>query len=248
MDAGNYKEAIELLENFVKQRPDSDSALQTLGEAYSDTQEYAKAADAYKRASELDPDDVEIKKAQAQALFLANDIDLAGKMYEDLIKAEPDDGIARLRLGQIYRRQMKYDLARQNLQKAAQAFPDSIEVQFNLVLLDRDEGRIEDALKLANDLLKKTEKANGRYTEAEKQNRRVFLINQAILNQTLQKYDDAIRTFTEIKVLTNEKDGRMDALIIETYRLAKNLDKALRQSERSEEHTSTATSRMPSSA
>src|SRR3989441_9802416 len=177
MDAGNYKEAIDLLEIFVKQRPDSDSALQTLGEAYSDTQEYAKAADAYKRAAELDPDDVEIKKAQAQALFLANDIDLAGKMYEDLIKTQPDDGIARLRLGQIYRRQMKYDLARQNLQKAAQAFPDSIEVQFNLVLLDRDEGRIEDALKLANNLLKKTDKANGRYTEAEKQNRRGFLLN-----------------------------------------------------------------------
>src|SRR4029077_13248416 len=50
---------------------------------------------------------------------------------------------------------------------------------------------------------------------------------------TLQKYDDAIRTFTEIKALTNEKDGRMDALIIETYRLAKNLDKALQYSEQS---------------
>jgi tetratricopeptide (TPR) repeat protein len=233
MDAGNYKEAIDLLENFVKQRPDSDGALQTLGEAYSDTQEYTKAADAYKRASELDPDDVEIKKNEAQALFQANDYDAAGKLYEDLVKNEPDDGIARLKLGQIYRRQMKYDLARQNLQKAALAFPDSIEVQFNLVLLDRDEGRIEDALKLANDLLKKTEKANGRYTETEKQNRRVFLINQGILNQTLEKYDDAIRTFTEIKNLTSEKDGRMDALIIETYRLSKNLDKALQQSEQS---------------
>jgi tetratricopeptide (TPR) repeat protein len=238
MDAGNFKEAVVLLEEFVKQRPDSDSALQTLGEAYSNLQEYAKAADAYRRASELDPDDVEIKKAQAQALFLANNVDESGKLYEDLVKAEPDDGVARLRLGQIYRRQMKYDLARQNLQRAAAAFPDSIEVQFNLVLLDRDEGRIEDALKRANDLLKKTEKANGRYTEAEKQNRRVFLINQGILNQTLQKYDDAVRTFTEVKTLTNEKDGRADALIIETYRLAKNLDKAL-------QHTDHALTELP---
>src|SRR5437016_12952381 len=231
MDAGNNKEAVELLEDFVKQRPDSDSAFQTLGEAYSDLQEHAKAADAYKRAGELDPDNVEIKKALAQALFLANDFDNAAKKYEDLVKTEPEDGVARLRLGQIYRQQMKYDLARQNLEKASRAFPDSIEIQFNLVLLDRDEGRLEDALKLANDLLKKTEKANGRYTEAEKQNRRIFLINQAILNQTLGNYNEAVRTFTEIKALTNEKDGRMDALIIETYRLAKNLDKALQQSE-----------------
>jgi len=59
-----------------------------------------------------------------------------------------------------------------DLQKAAQAFPDSVEVQFNLVMLDRDEGRLGDALKRANEILKKTEKPNGRYSEADKQNRR----------------------------------------------------------------------------
>ena len=237
MDAGNTKEAVELLEDFVNQRPDSDGALQTLGEAYSDLQEYAKAADAYKRAGELDPDDVEIKKARAQALYLADNIGEAAKLYEDLIKNEPDDGLARLRLGQIYRRQMKYEESRENLVKAGQAFPDSIEVQFNLVLLNRDEGHLEDAVKLVNNLLKKTEKANGRYTEGEKQNRRIFLINQAILNQSLGNYNDAVRTFTDVKALTNEKDGRADALIIETYRLAKNLDKALQHAEESLKET-----------
>src|SRR5499426_697330 len=231
VDAGNYKEAADLLETFVKERPDSDSALQTLGEVYSELQDYAKAAEAYGRASELDPDDIEIKKAQAQALFLADKFDDAVKQYEEIAKTEAEDGVALLRLGQIYRRQMKYDLARQNLQKAAEAFPDSIEVQFNLVMLDRDEGRLEDALKKANDILKKTEKSNGRYSEAEKQNRRIFLINQGILNQTLGNYDAAVRTFLDVKSLTNEKDGRVDGLIIETYRNAKNLDKALQHSE-----------------
>jgi tetratricopeptide (TPR) repeat protein len=231
MDAGNDKEAIELLEEFVKQHPDADSALQTLGEAYSATQQYEKAENVYKRASELDPDDVEIKKSEAQAAFLADDIDNAAKIYESLLKVEPDDGIAHLRLGQIYRRQTKYDLAQENLQKAAEAFPDNIEIQFNLVLLDRDRGHIEDALRLANDLLKKTEKTNGRYTEGEKQNRRIFLINQGMLNQTLGNYNDAVGTFEEAKTLANEKDGRMDALIIETYRMAKNLEKAQQYSE-----------------
>src|SRR5215471_17383114 len=231
MDAGNYKEAADLLETFVKERPDSDTALQTLGEVYSELQDYSKAADAYARASELDPDDIEIKKAEAQALFLADKFDDAVKRYEEIAKTEPEDGIALLRLGQIYRRQMKYDLARQSLQKAAQAFPDSVEVQFNIVMLDRDQGRLEDALKRANDILKKTEKSNGRYSESEKQNRRIFLINQGILNQTLGNYDAAIKTFQDVKTLTNEKDGRVDGLIIETYRTAKNLDKALQYTE-----------------
>lgn len=233
MDAGNYKEAVELLEQFIKQRPDSDGALQTLGEAYSDQQEYLKAADAYKRAAEIDPDDIEIKKAQAQSLFMADKLDDAVKLYEDLAKAAPDDGLSLLRLGQIYRREGKYDNARQYLQKAAQSFPDSVEVQFNIVMLDHDEGRLEDALKRANDILKKTEKANGRYSEAEKQNRRIFLVNQGMLNQTLGNYDAAIKTFLDIKSLTNEKDGRIDALIVETYRMARNLDKALQYSEQS---------------
>src|SRR5215467_5968053 len=233
MDAGNYKEAVQLLEQFITQRPDSDGALQTLGEAYSDLQEYSKSADAYKRAAEIDPDDLEIKKAEAQSLYMADKLDDAGKLYEDLAKAAPDDGLSLLRLGQIYRRQGKFDAARQYLQKAAQSFPDSVDVQFNIVILDHDEGRLEDALKRANEILKKTEKPNGRYSEAEKQNRRIFLINQGMLNQTLGNYDAAVKTFLEVKSLTNEKDGRIDALIVETYRRAHNLDKALQYSEQS---------------
>jgi tetratricopeptide (TPR) repeat protein len=233
MDAGNYKEAVDLLEQFVTQRPDSDSALQTLGEAYSDLMEYTKAADAYKRASDLDPDDIEIKKMEAEAYFRADRLDDALKLYQDLAKAAPDDGLSLVRLGQIYRRQSKYDLARQYLQKAAQSFPDSLEVQFNLVMLDHDEGHLEDALKRANDYLKKTEKSNGRYSEAEKQSRRIFLVNQGMLNRDLGNYDAAIRTFQDVKTLTNEKDGRIDAVIIETYRMAKNLDKALQHSDQS---------------
>ena len=233
MDAGNYKEAVDLLEQFVKARPDSDGALQTLGEAYSDLQQYAKAADAYKRASDLDPDDIEIKKEQAEAAFRADQLDEALKLYQDLAKAAPDDGTSLLRLGQIYRHQAKYDIARQYLQKAAQSFPDSVEVQFNLVMLDHDEGRLEDALKRTNDILKKTEKTNGRYTEAEKQNRRLFLVNQGMLNRDLGNYEAAVRTFQDVKALTNENDGRIDAVIIETYRMAKNTDKALQYSDQS---------------
>jgi tetratricopeptide (TPR) repeat protein len=233
MDAGNYKEAADLLEQFVKERPDSDSAFQTLGEAYSNLQEYTKSAEAYRHAAELDPDDIEIKKAEAQAMFLADNLDEAVKLYQELAKVAPDDGISLLRLGQIYRRETKYDLARQYLLKAAQSFPDSIEVQFNIVMLDHDEGRLEDALKRANDILKKTEKSSGRYNEAEKQNRRLFLINQGMLNQTLGNYDTAVKTFQDIKNLTNEKDGRIDALIIETYRMARNLDKAQQYSDQS---------------
>jgi tetratricopeptide (TPR) repeat protein len=230
LDAGNNAEAIGLLEDFIKQRPDSAEAYQTLGEAYSDTEQFNKAADAFKHASELDPDDVELKKSEAQALFVADRIDEAQKLYEDLATADSDDGVALLRLGQIYRRQLKYTQARQYLQKAAQSFPDSLEIEFNLVLLDRDEGFLEDSLKRVEDILKKTERANGRYTDAEKQNRRVFLMNQGLISSTIGNYTESIRAFTELKALT-EKNGSVDALIVDTYRTARNLDKALQYCE-----------------
>jgi tetratricopeptide (TPR) repeat protein len=231
MEAGNNDEAIAMLEAFIKEQPDADTALETLGQAYSDMEEFDKAADAYRRAAELDPEDIELKKAQAQALFLANKLDEAAKVYEALSKAEPDDGLALLRLGQIYRQQMRYDLARQNLQKAAQAFPDSVEVQFHLMLLDRDQGLIADGLKRVNDILKKSERANGRYSEGERQNRRLFMMHQGILQSILGNTDDAVRTFGELKAQTPEKDGRFDSMIIETYRTARNLDKALQHAE-----------------
>ena len=231
MDAGNNKEAVALLEEFIKGRPDSDVALETLGQAYSDLQEYDKAAEAYRRASELDPDDLEIKKSHAQALFLADKFDEAGKLYQDLAAVEPDDGLVSLRLGQIYRRQMKYDLARKNLQKAAQFFPDSVEVQFNFVLLDRDEGFLEDALKRTSDILKKTDRANGRYSESERQNRQIFMTHQAILHGLLGNYAEADREFSELKTLAGGKDPRFDLMVIETYQKGKLLDKALQRSE-----------------
>ncbi|MBI4472389.1 MAG: tetratricopeptide repeat protein [Acidobacteria bacterium] len=240
LDAGNTKEAIQLLENFLEQAPDSGSGLEALGEAYAEMENFEKAADAYKRALVLDPDNVEIKKSLAQALFFSDKIDDAANLYNELLRAEPDDGIALLRLGQIYRRQQKYSQARQFLTKAVQAFPDSMEVQFNLVLLDRDEGLLQDALRRTADMLKKMERPNGRYSESERQNRRVFLMHLGQLHQTVQNYDEAVRVFTELKSLTPEKDGRIDALIIDVYRDAKNLDRAVA-------HTETALQEAPDS-
>ena len=230
MDAGNDREAVSLLEDFLKQRPDSGSSWQALGDAYSELQQFNKAADAYRNASELNPGEAELKKALAQALFFADRIDEAGKLYEELAAADSDDGLALLRLGQIYRRQLKYGQARQALRKATQSFPDSLEVDFNLVLLDRDEGLLEDALKRVTDILKKTERTNGPYTEGEKQNRRVFLMHQGLLNSTMGNYTGAIRVFTELKGLT-DRNGSVDALIVDTYRTARDLDKALQHCE-----------------
>ena len=205
IDAGNNREAASLLEAFLKESPDSQPALEALGQAYSNTKSLKRRPDVYKRASVLSPDNLDLKKEHASARFRAREFDEAARLYQEILASEPDEGVALVRLGQMYRQQRKYDLARQNLNKAAELFPDSMEVQFSVILLDRDEGLLEDAVRRTNDLLKKTEKANGRYSEAEKQNRKIFATNLALFSTSLGRYDDAIRAFNEVKALSSER-------------------------------------------
>jgi tetratricopeptide (TPR) repeat protein len=56
-------------------------------------------------------------------------------------------------------------------------------------------------------------------------------MHQGLLSSTLGHYSEAIRAFNNFKSAGTENDGRADAMIIEVYRLARDLDKALAQSE-----------------
>lgn len=225
LEGGNSSEAIRLLETLAQENPESGAALETLGQAYAGTQQFTKAADTYKKALALDSDNIEIKKGLAQAYFLDDKMDEASRLYQELVRESPDDSFSLLRLGQIYRRQVKFTLAREALQKADQNFPDNAEVQFNLAMVDRDEGLLEDSLKRISDLLVKTQKP--RYTEPERANRRVFLNHVATLNTSLGRYDDAVKALNDMRPLIVDNEGRIDASIADTYRTARNLDKAL---------------------
>jgi len=227
MDAGNNKEAVNILEKFINDHPEADSALEALAQAYANLEQFGKAADAYKKALEIDPDNLEVKKALAQALFFDQKLDDAANLYLELIKLDSNDGMALLRLGQIYREQKRYAQSHVYLQQAVQNFPDSVEVQFNMMLLERDEGLLNDALTRVNDILKKTEHANAKYSEAEKQNRRVFLSHQAQIRNALGQYDDEIAAWTALKPLMPSNDGRVDRSIVDAYRNGKNPEKAL---------------------
>jgi tetratricopeptide (TPR) repeat protein len=97
--------------------------------------------------------------------------------------------------------------------------------------LERDEGLLADALSRVQDILKETAKTNGRYNESEKQNRRVFLVKQAEIEELIGHYDDEIATWKELKSIMPANDGKVDRSIIDAYRASKNLDKALEYSE-----------------
>ena len=226
--AGNAEEAIEILKKFNEEQPGSLNVLTTLGDAYAQVEEFESAADAYSGALLLDEDNIDLMRALAQALFFADRLEEAVELYERLIVEDPEDALAYLRIGQIHRDQMKYDEAREHLTKAAQLVPDSTEIRFNLALVNRDSGRFDEALSQVRELLRETEQS--RYTDAERRNRRVFLTHVAILNSMMERFDRAIEAFGEIKAIERDSDGTVDSYIVDMYRSADEVDRALEHS------------------
>jgi tetratricopeptide (TPR) repeat protein len=244
LDSGNFDGAVGSLEKFLASRPDSEEAWQMLGDAYSSVDKYDKAAEAYKHAADLVPDDLDFQKAYAQALYQDTQYEEAGKVFQNLYRQDPNDLTSLVLLSEVYRHQMgsdksKYELARAILLRAAALVPDNAQIELNLALLDRDDGRLEDSLKRLTDLARRTERRN--YNEQERAARRRLITQIAMLHSTMGHYDDAIKSFTELRGLTAANDrGRVDSFIVSTYREARNLDKAL-------EYADTAIKEFPTS-
>ena len=70
VEAGDPEEAVDLLREFLKQHPASGRALEGLGEAYTQLEQYDKAADAYNRAIDLDEGDAGLKRASGASVLL----------------------------------------------------------------------------------------------------------------------------------------------------------------------------------
>ena len=227
MEAGNVDEAIEILEEFTRNQPDSEIALVLLGEAYVRLEDFAAAADAFSDAVALAPDDINLLRDLARTLYTAGRLDEAGARYEQIVRLSPEDPIAWLRLGQIHRQRMNFETAREYLENAVRLVPDSSEIQFNMALLNRDEGRFEDSLDGFRGILDDSERPNGRYTSAERGNRRLFLTHVAVVHTFLEQYDEAVGAFNEIKEVILDRDGTIDSYIVDTYRTAEQLERAL---------------------
>ena len=227
IEAGNADEAIEILKELTENQPGHERALILLGEAYIQTSDFASAADAFSEAVALAPDDVDLLRELARTLFSADRFDEAASRYEQIVELEPEDPIAWLRLGQIHRQRMNFTAAREHLEHAATLVPDSREIEFNLALLDRDEGRFEDALDGFREILADSQRLNGRYTRGERGNRRLFRTHVALLHTYLQQYEEAVTAFREIKDEALELTGTIDSYIVDTYRTAEQNERAL---------------------
>ena len=225
MDEGKSAEAVTLLEGITAHSP-SAVLLDLLGDAYTQTHELAKAEEAYRKAMELDPSELSHQRGLGQTLLAEEKYSEALKVYQRLSDVMPDDSDVYLRIAQIYRELHQLDKAEENLVKARQYAPGSLEVMYNEAMLYQAQGRYEDAIRVLSDAVTGIK---GKSPADPSRRRSLAILYQQLgqLYRDTQNYQAAIYTFEELGHLGEEEDRRARMMIMDTYRAAKDLPKAL---------------------
>ncbi len=228
------EEAVTTLAYLYNEEGDSGRALQVLsaipdssrtaklysalGFTYEQQKDYKKAIDAYRRATELDRDNLDSVRGLAQNLMNDGQTDAALEQYKVIADADPSDAQTYMHIAEIDRRNGQFDQALEALKKAGAVVPDSLEVQYNIALIDEAQGKYEDAIQILEQLLQKTEHADDDYSVPDKNNRAVFLERLGTVYREDNKYQQAVDTFHKMLDLGDENAIRGYQEIIDTYR------------------------------
>ena len=230
LDQGKPKEATALLENASK---DSSSAslADMLGDACLQAKDYARAADAYRRAVELDPAEPRHYRGLAQALMYLEKYPEALAAYKKLNALDPDDAEVYLRLSQVYRELHQLDLAEENLQKARQRAPGDLEITYNEAMLYRAEGRFDDAIRVLSEAVADLKaQTNGQPSQGHT----LAVLYQQLgqLYRDVHNYPAAVTSFQEMYRLGDEEERNGRLLVIDTYGAGKDLQHALEEADK----------------
>ncbi|MBS1828976.1 MAG: tetratricopeptide repeat protein [Acidobacteria bacterium] len=231
-DVGDTKSATELLKKASEKNP-SVRTLAALSAAYEQLRDYPNAAATLRRALEMSPNNTEIKRSLAQNLLLAEKLDEALELFEQLVADEPRDAMAFLRISQIYRQKRNYEKAHEAAKKAAELDPNSVEVRYNEVSLLEAEGKTTEAIEALKGILSATSKKN--YHPGERSNRAILLERLGFLQRNAEQYGPAVETFRQMQQLDEESAPRATIHIIETHRVARETAKAFEEAKAARE-------------
>jgi len=224
-EEGDSARAAEALSS-VPDAARSAKLYSALGYTYEQRKEYKQAITAYRKAIELDRDNLDAIRGLAQNLLNDGQTDAALEQYKIIAESNPEDAQTYLRMAEIYRRNGKFDLALENLKKAESMVQDSMEVPYNIAAVYQAQGRYDEAVQVLQDLVKKTDKPDNNYSQSEKNNRAVFLERLGTVYRDNSNEQLAIETFRKMLALGDENAERGYQQIIDTYREAKQWQKA----------------------
>ncbi len=225
-DHGDFEDVIELLRRVPVDEMDARQ-LGMLAYAYQQTRNFENAINLYEKSLAESPENPDVRRAYADALAGAGRYAAARAELQKIIRLQPEDGLAYLRLGQLDRQEGRFEEARKELDRAKVLLPESVEVPFQMVLLEDAVGNDAKAVELLQGLIEQSERPNGQYTVGEAGNRAVFLERLGLIYRSQEKFEEAIGAFKQAGALGGEQAARAEALMAETLRLSRQPEKAL---------------------
>jgi tetratricopeptide (TPR) repeat protein len=245
MDEGRSQEAVKILSDAANDSS-SPEVYDLLGDAYSQSKDYAKAEEAYRKAVEEDPDDPGHLHGLAQALMAQDKYAEALEQFKRLAEVEPGTAENYLRMAQLYRRLGKFDQAESSLLRAKQLAPGSLEVLYNEALLYEDQGRYGDAVKVLSDAIagmrtqsngsrnpnSSSSSENSASAEASPNALTILYEQLGHAYREQENYTAAIHTYEEMAKLGPEAQKRAEMLLIDAYRESHDLDRAIAETKK----------------
>ncbi len=225
LDEGKSQEAVTSLQTILQRAP-TPKLWEMLGDAYNQIHDLPNAEQAYRKAAEAQPDDINHRKELAQTLLTEEKFPEALEQYQRLSQMDADDPDNYLRLAEIYRQLKQLDKAEQNVLLAKQRAPSSLEVTYYQASIYQDEGRFDDSIRVLSDAVTAV-KTESEFTPSRRRTLAILYQQLGQLYRETSNYTAAVNTFEEMLRLGSEEDRRARVLIVDTYRDARDMPKAL---------------------
>lgn len=224
-ESGDMKHAIATLEAVPEQ--DRSAKLDfALGAGYDQVKDTKDAVKAYQQAVDLDPDNLDAKRALAQALLNNNQLEDAEHAYQEIATADPQDPQSLVRLSECQRRLGHYEPALATLKKAQELATDSDEITYNEALTLDALGRYSESEALLRKLVASSAKPDNHYADNDKINRSIFLDRLANVEREQNKTQAAVDAYKQMILLGGDYAERGYQGEVDAYRDAKEYDKA----------------------
>lgn len=146
-ESKNYKAAVQVWQEFIRQHPEDAEAINELGIALVCLGRFEEGLDCFRRALLIRPDLISAKTNAGVALRHLDKIKEAISQFQEVVEATPDDAIACFNLGSTLHSAEQYDQALVWLQKAVDLCPSHAESAQELgkvlLKLERKEEAVE---------------------------------------------------------------------------------------------------------
>ncbi|HKW99969.1 MAG TPA: tetratricopeptide repeat protein [Bryobacteraceae bacterium] len=222
-EVGDTRNAIEMLRLVTSKNP-NPRTLSALATFYEQNRDYANAADAWKQALQMDPENGRIKRALAQDVLFTDHFDEALKLYNEIAASDPRDAQVQLRISEIYRQKGDFAKARAAFTKAKDLDHDSLEVRYEEVSLLEAEGKTDDAIAALKNILADTAKKS--YSDSERSSRTMLLERLGMIYRNANRTSEAVDAFRQIAQVDPNAAPRASVEVINTYSGAKDFAKA----------------------